>query len=127
MNIKHTLPAICASVAGLYALAAPGLVEAASSPPLAAGVQSAPDFSPNHATYVVANATPLYRSPAYGSDNTTGETLQRGARPQILGEANAGLYVLVGRAGQGVGYAPRSLLCPVDLCPDIKAGTPAPK
>jgi hypothetical protein len=29
--------------------------------------------------YVVTNATPLYRSPAYGADNTTGETLRRGA------------------------------------------------
>jgi hypothetical protein len=66
------------------------------------------------------NATPLFRSPAYGTENTTGDSLQRGARPQILGEANAGLYLLVGRAGQGVGYVPRSLLCPVDLCADVR-------
>ncbi len=127
MTIKRTRAAICAGLAGLCALAAPGLVEAANPPPLAAGVQPAQDFSPTHAAYVVTNATPLYRSAAYGSDNTTGETLQRGARPQILGEANAGLYLLVGRAGQGVGYAPRSLLCPVDVCPEVTAASPAPR
>ena len=126
MTITRMLPAVCASVAGLGALASPGPVAAASPPPLAPGVQSAPDFTPTRTAYVVTNATPLYRSPAYGTDNTTGESLQRGARPQILGEANAGLYLLVGRAGQGVGYAPRSLLCPVDLCADVRAGPASP-
>ena len=125
MIIKRMRPSLCAGVAGLCAAATPGMVDAANGPPLAAGIQSAQDFSPTHAAYVVTNPTPLYRSPAYGSDNTTGESLQRGARPQILGEANAGLYLLVGRSGQGVGYAPRSLLCPVDLCPGVTAG-PAP-
>jgi hypothetical protein len=126
MSIKRKRPAICAGVAGLCALAAPGLVDAANSPPLAPGIQPAQDFSPTHSAYVVTNATPLYRSPAYGADNTTGESLQRGARPQILGEANASLYLLIGRAGQGIGYAPRSLLCPVDLCPDVKNGPTGP-
>ncbi len=101
-------------------LGAPASVGAASPPPLQPGVQAAEDFTPAHTSYVVANATPLYRTPAYGTDNTTGETLQRGARPEILGEANAGLYVLVGRGGRGVGYAPLSLLCPVNLCPTVK-------
>ncbi len=127
MSIQRTFPAICAGVAGLCALAAPSLVGAAASPPLAAGVQPAPDFSPTHAAYVVTNATLLYRSPAYDSDNVTGETLQRGARPQILGEANAGLYLLVGRGGQGVGYAPRSLLCPIDLCPEVRPPAAVPR
>ncbi|HEX5263478.1 MAG TPA: hypothetical protein VFW13_08125 [Phenylobacterium sp.] len=127
MTITRMLPAVCASVASLCVLTGPEPVAAASSPPLAAGVQPASDFTPTHAAYVVTNSTPLYRSPAYGSDNTTGDTLVRGARPQVLGEANASLYLLVGRAGQGVGYAPRSLLCPVDLCPDVREAPPTPK
>jgi hypothetical protein len=127
MTIKHTHRAVYAGVAGLCALAAPGSVDAANLPPLAPGIQPAQDFSPTHSAYVVTNATPLYHSPAYGSDNTTGESLQRGARPQILGEANAGLYLLVGRAGQGIGYAPRSLLCPVELCPEVRRGPTDPQ
>ncbi len=120
MFAERFIPVICASLAGLCALTAPATVGAAPSPPLAPGVQSVGDFTPTRTAYVVTNATPLFRSPAYGSDNVTGETLVRGARPQILGEADAGLYLLVGRNGKGVGYAPRSLLCPVDLCPDVR-------
>lgn len=111
---------VFSGVAGLCALTAPAGADAAPSPPLAPGIQPAQDFTPARTAYVVTNATPLYRSPAYGTDNATGETLARGARPQVLGQANAGLYLLVGRDGRGVGYAPRSLLCPVDLCPAVK-------
>ena len=118
MVVYRPICALCV-LAGLAAAAAPSVVEAASAPPLAPGVQSAQDFTPSAKAYVVMNTTPLYRSPAYGADNTTGESLARGARPQVLGEANAGLYVLVGRAGQGIGYAPRSLLCPVDVCREV--------
>jgi len=120
MIIKRSTRAAWAGAAGLFALAAPAIVGAAPSPPLAPGVQAAPDFTPTRTPYVVTNPTPLYRNPAYGTDNTTGETLGRGTRPEILGEANAGLYLLVGREGRGVGYAPRSLLCPVALCPTVK-------
>ena len=126
MTITSALGAVSGVVAGLCVLSTPAFVDAATSPPLAPGIQAAPDFSPTHASYVVTNATPIYRSPAYGSDNTTGESLQRGARPQILGEANAGLYLLVGRAGQGVGYAPRSLLCPANLCPEVGIAASGP-
>ena len=126
MTRQRALPVIWAGVAGLSVLGAPALVDAAESPPLAPGVQPAKDFSPTRTAYVVTNATPLFRSPAYGAENTTGDSLQRGARPQILGEANAGLYLLVGRSGQGIGYAPRSLLCPIDLCPGVAAGAASP-
>ena len=119
MTIKRLLVGAGIAAAGIV-LSAPTAVGAASSPPLAPGVQAAPDFTPTRTRYVVTNATPLYRSPAYGTDNTTGETLKRGSRPEVLGQANLGLYLLVGRDGRGVGYAPRSLLCPVDLCPSIK-------
>ncbi len=95
MSIQRTRRVICVGVAGLCALAAPSLVD----------------------------ATLLYRGPAYGLDNATGETLQRDALPQILGEANPGLYLPVGRGGQGVDYAPRSLLCPVEGCPEVRAAT----
>jgi len=118
MTTKRSIRPTWAGLAA--ALAWPMAAAAAASPPLAAGVQPAPDFAPTQKAYVVTNATPLYRTPAYGSDNTTGVTLERGARPQILGEADAGLYLLVGRDGRGIGYAPRSLLCPVDLCPAVK-------
>ena len=104
----------------LWFIAPPIAAGATSSPPLAPGVQPAADLSPTHARYVVASATPLYRSPAYGPDNTTGQTLQRGQRPEVLGEANEGIYLLIGRQGRGIGYAPRSLLCPVELCPALK-------
>ncbi|MGZ3275586.1 MAG: hypothetical protein ACXU82_01195 [Caulobacteraceae bacterium] len=120
MTLKPSMLAACAGAASLFVLAAPDGAGAAPSPPLAPGVEPAQDFAPARAPYVVTNPTPLYRSPAYGKDNTTGETLQRGSRPEILGEANAGLYLLVGRGGRGVGYAPRSLLCPVALCPAVK-------
>jgi hypothetical protein len=126
MTLTSALGGLGGVVAGLCVAATPALVSAATSPPLAPGIQAAPDFSPTRATYVVTNGTPLYRSPAYGAENTTGQSLQRGARPQILGEANAGLYLLVGRAGQGVGYAPRSLLCPVDLCPEVRSSPGGP-
>ena len=120
MAVMRSVSATCAGVVGLWAMAGPATVDAAPSPPLAPGIQSAQDFTPTRTAYVVTNATPLYRSPAYGADNTTGEALRRGARPQILGDANAGLYLLVGRDGRGVGYAPRDLLCPAELCPTVK-------
>ncbi len=99
-------------------IAAAGLAQAA--PVLAPGIEPAPDMVPSSTRYVVANTTPLYRAPAYDPAQVTGETLKRGEHPQILGEANMGVYLLVGRDGKGVGYVPRSLLCPADLCPDIK-------
>lgn len=89
---------------------------AAENPPLAPGVEAAPDFKPTHERYVVTNGTPLYRGPHWTPGETTGRMLERGQRPQILGEANLGLFLLVGEKGQGVGYAPRSLFCPVELC-----------
>ena len=64
--------------------------------------------------------SPLYRAPAYDPAQQTGEDLKRGERPQVLAEANQGLYLLIGRNGRGVGYAPRALLCPASVRRDIK-------
>lgn len=109
------------------ALAAAGLFGASTlafaqglKPELAAGIQSAPDYSPPQGPYVVANGTPLYKQPAYIPGGETSVTLKRGERPTILAEGQQGLWLLVGQNGRGIGWAPRSLLCPVKLCPSIK-------
>ena len=108
---------LCAAVtAGVVAWG--GLAQASAD--LAAGVGAASDLTPTAKSFVVASDTPLYRNPHYDPAEVTEVVLRRGERPQILGEANMGLYLLVGRGGKGIGYAPRSLLCPVNLCPDIK-------
>ena len=108
-----------AAAAGLLAVgAAP--VPARAAPVLAPGVEPAADLTLSSTQYVVANDTPVYRAARYDPTQMTGQSLTRGERPRILGEANMGLYLLVGRDGKGIGYVPRSLLCPVDLCPDLK-------
>lgn len=112
------LAAILASAAAVPP--AHGQPAAFAAPPLAPGVQRAADWQAPKQAYVVANETPLSRVPAYDPAQVTSETLKRGDRPQVLAEANRGLYLLIGRNGQGIGYAPRSLLCPADLCRDIK-------
>ena len=104
------------------AAAGPARGQAAfADPPLATGLQPAKDWTAPKADYVVANGTPLYRVPAYDPAQETGESLKRGERPQVLAEANQGLYLLIGRNGRGVGYAPRALLCPASACPNIKS------
>jgi hypothetical protein len=107
-------PAITAAVASLAAAAA-------QAQPLAPNVQKAAQIDPPKTRYVVVEDTLLYRVPTYDPDKTTGETLKRGQRPEVLGEASDGLWILIGKGGTGIGYASRSLLCPVDLCPDIKS------
>ncbi len=99
---------------------APAIAAAQAAPALAPGVERAPDLKPVTTQYVVTNGTPIYRTPSYAPDQETGQALKRGEHPQILGEANMGGYLLVGRGGRGVGYVPRSLLCPTALCGDVK-------
>jgi hypothetical protein len=122
-TIARRLCAAAVLAAGLTSAAAvlPAHSQGSAAPPrLAAGVQPATDWAAPKTAYVVVNGTELFRTPAYDPSQQTGETLKRGERPQILAEANQGLWLLVGRNGQGIGYASRSLLCPVDLCRDIK-------
>ena len=120
----RTIPAAFILAGALLSGAAAGPARgqaAFTDPPLAAGVQPAKDLTAPTAAYVVANGTPLYRVPAYDPAQQTGESLKRGERPQVLAEANQGLYLLIGRNGRGVGYAPRALLCPAKVCPDTKS------
>ena len=48
------------------------------------------------------------------------DKLSAAGRLQILGEAQMGGFLLVGRGGTGGGYVPRSLVCPVNLCPGVQ-------
>jgi hypothetical protein len=120
--LRRRSVALVAAGLVVAATAAPahGQSGAGSPPPLAAGIRPAADWAAPKTSYVVANSTALYRAPVYDPAEDTGLALRRGERPQVLAEANQGLWLLVGRGGRGVGYAPRSLLCPTDLCPNIK-------
>ncbi len=93
----------------------------ASTLRLAPNVQPANDLVPPKTKYVVANEAQIYRTPVYNPDQATGEVVRRGERPEVLGEANGGNSLLIGRNGQGVGYVSRGLMCPADLCPDIRS------
>lgn len=120
---RRTLAAVVLAAALTSAAAIPparGQAAAFTAPPLAAGVQPATDWTAPATAYVVANGTPLYRAPVYDPAQQTGESLQRGEQPQVLAEANQGLYLLIGRNGRGVGYAPKALLCPASVCRDLK-------
>ncbi len=123
MTIMARIPAAAVLAVALTAGAVPPAhgQAAFAAPPLAPGVQPAADWTAPKAAYVVTNGTALYRVPAYDPGQTTAETLKRGERPQVLAEANQGLYLLIGRDGRGVGYAPRSLLCPVSVCRDLRS------
>jgi hypothetical protein len=92
----------------------------AQSLTLAPGVQRAADYAPPKTQYVVVNGATLYRTPWYEPGQETGETLQRGQRPEVLAEAADGLWLLIGKDGKGIGYASRGLVCPAALCPDVK-------
>ncbi len=108
------------ALAAVAVLAAAPAALAQGAPPLAPGVQPARDITPTTTRYVVTNGTAVYRAPGYFPDQTTGLELKRGEHPQILGAADMDLYLLVGRDGKGVGYVPRSLLCPQTVCRDVK-------
>lgn len=107
-------------VAAALSLLTAAAAVAAPAPALAPGVEAAKDLAPATTAYVVTNATPVYRTPQYDPEKATGETIPRGQRLQVLGEANMGAFLLVGRDGKGVGYVPRSLVCPVNLCPNVQ-------
>ena len=93
-----------------------------AAPALATGVMAAPQYIPAQGDYVVTNATPLYQQPVYRSGTETGVTLTRGEHPKVLAETDGGLWLLIGGSnGKGIGYAPRSLMCPAKLCPGVKS------
>ncbi|OYX34715.1 MAG: hypothetical protein B7Y99_04990 [Caulobacterales bacterium 32-69-10] len=92
----------------------------ATAPPLAPGVELAKDLTPSTTQYVVTNTTPVYRAAQYDPAQQTGLTVERGERLQTLGETTMGAFLLIGRNGTGVGYVPRSLVCPVNLCTDVQ-------
>ncbi len=110
------------AIVGAFAVASltVGAALAQSVPVLAPGVERVPDLKPVSTPYVVTNGTPVFRTPNYAPNEETGQELKRGERPHILGEANMGLYLLVGRDCRGVGYVPRSILCPAAVCSDIR-------
>jgi hypothetical protein len=113
------------TVTGLAAAAlltaAPALAQTAVHPVLATGVMPAPQYIPAQGDYVVTNATPLYRQPVFRSGTETGVALQRGEHPKVLAETDGGLWLLIGKDGKGIGYAPRSLMCPAKLCPGLRS------
>ena len=116
--LKPSALSAAGGLAAALALSVPPTAAASPSrpPPLAVGVEAAADWQPTAETYVVANETPVFKTPSYSADQETGVVLKRGENPQVLGQANSGLWLLIGRAGKGIGYAPRSLLCPANLC-----------
>ena len=109
-------PALAAAACTLALSSAYAQAPATVSPALAPGVQAAADRTAPKGAYVVMNGTPLYRTPYYDPAQQTGQSLNRGERPQVVAEANQGLWLLIGRNGRGIGYAPRSLLCPATVC-----------
>lgn len=110
--------AVAASL--IAAAATTALAGAAPAPSLAPGIEAAKDLAPSSTAYVVTNTTTLYKGPQYDPNGQTGEEVKRGERLQILGEAGMGGFLLVAKGGKGVGYVPRSLVCPVNLCPNVQ-------
>ncbi|HEY4029238.1 MAG TPA: hypothetical protein VGM25_02760 [Caulobacteraceae bacterium] len=115
-----TCKPILSLAAAAALVAAPALAQGVK-PTLAPGIQAAPQFTAPQGPYVVTNGTPLYKVPVYMPDALTGVQLKRGDRPSVLAEAQGGLWLLIGKDGKGIGYAPRSLVCPVKLCPAVKS------
>lgn len=76
----------------------------------AAGVQSLPSFEAAGGGYVASSTTNLRASPSTKA-RVVGK-LAAGERFDALGVAPTGGWVLVGRGGQGVGYAASSLVRP---------------
>jgi hypothetical protein len=113
-------PKMVLLAAGAAMLATPVLAQVVH-PKLAPGVVAAPAFVAPRDAYVVANGARLFKQPAWIPGTETGVELKRGDRPKVLGETDEGLWLLIGRDGQGIGYASRSMLCPAKACPDIKS------
>ena len=109
-----------AATAAVTALAVCGAAYG-QTPAYAPGVQPAPDLTPAKTPYVVANELTLYKVPAYDPDKVTGITLKRGDRPEVLGEANRGTWILVGKDHKGIGYASRGLMCPQSACANLRS------
>lgn len=110
--------ALLAAAAAL--MAGPALAQVVH-PKLAPGVTAAPAYVAPKGDYVVTNGARLFKQPAWLPGTETGVELKRGEHPQVLGETDEGLWLLIGRNGQGIGYASRSLLCPAKTCTDVKS------
>jgi len=65
------------------------------------------------AMYIVANPTNVFSNHFYYGSKVTGE-LKRGDRVEALAKVKGYEWVLVGKAGTGIGYVPISMLSPAD-------------
>jgi hypothetical protein len=110
-----------AVLAAAAALAAGPALAQVVHPKLAPGVTAAPAYVAPKGGYVVTNGARLFKQPAWLPGTETGVELKRGEHPQVLAETDEGLWLLIGRGGQGIGYASRSLLCPAKTCTDVKS------
>ena len=101
--------------AGVVMAAVAGATLAAEPPRLAEGVKPQAGYEAPPTRYVVANPTPIYSDTSPYS-TPTGNLDRVGQPVEALAKVQGWDWVLVGRNGVGVGYAPISLLKP--------AGTP---
>jgi hypothetical protein len=81
---------------------------------IAAGVVKALGYeTPPAKGYIVANSTNIFSDHAvYGTD-VTGQ-LKLGEKVEVLAKVTGWDWILVGKEGTGVGYAPISMLAPED-------------
>ncbi len=115
----YRLTGVAAAVA--LGLILPGAVAHAQSA-FGAGIKLAPniaraeDLSAPKGGYVITNETPLYKAPTSMVSDELGVSLKVGEKPQIIAEAQAGVWLLVGKDGTGIGYISRGLACPTSIC-----------
>lgn len=123
MDCKVRKTNLTISLAGAVALLATAALaqDQIAHPTLAPGIAKQPAYIKPQGQYVVTNGTPLYKQPYWTPGSETGVELKRGDRPDVIAETDEGLWLLIGKNGQGIGYAPRSLMCPVKLCPSVKS------
>jgi hypothetical protein len=112
-------PRLALLAAASALMASPALAQVVH-PKLGPGVTAAPAYVAPKGDYVVTNGARLFKQPAWLPGTETGVELKRGEHPQVLGETDEGLWLLIGKDGQGIGYASRSLLCPAKTCTDVK-------
>ena len=80
---------------------------------LANDIVSAPfGYETTAATYVVAEATPLYVSPFIYPGTVNDQKLPPGQAVTVLAKAKGYDWILVGKDGVGIGYIPLSRLAP---------------
>jgi hypothetical protein len=120
--MKSSPKTLFLAAAATLGMAAPALAQPQMvHPALASGVVAAPAYVKPQGDYVVTNGTPLYKQPVWMPGTETGVELKRGDHPTVLGETDGGLWLLVGRGGQGVGYVSRSLTCMTKICGNVRS------